>query len=133
VPVDRAVANAQNKSVERDNPWAPAAFPWQAVAARASKGGVFAPSHGVRMPRVVLYTTRFCPYCLMAKRLLGEKGAAFEEIDVGGNPALRREMTLKANGRRTVPQIWIGETHVGGCDELYELEAKGDLDRLLQG
>jgi glutaredoxin 3 len=69
----------------------------------------------------------------MAKRLLGEKGAAFEEIDVGGNHALRREMTLKANGRRTVPQIWIGQTHVGGCDELYELEAKGDLDRLLQG
>jgi len=69
----------------------------------------------------------------MAKRLLAQKGAEFEEIDVGANRSLRQEMTVKANGRHTVPQIWIGETHVGGCDELYELEAKGDLDRLLAG
>jgi glutaredoxin 3 len=85
------------------------------------------------MSRVVLYTTRFCPYCLMAKRLLLQKGAEFEEIDVGADRALRQEMTVKANGRRSVPQIWIGETHVGGCNELYALEAKGDLDRLLAG
>jgi glutaredoxin 3 len=83
------------------------------------------------MPKVVLYTTRFCPYCLMAKRLLARKGVAFEEIDVGGNPALRTAMMSKAKGRRTVPQIWIGEAHVGGCSELYELERKGELDGLL--
>ena len=85
------------------------------------------------MPRVILYTTRFCPYCLMAKRLLAQKGVEFEEIDVGGKPTLRQEMTIKAKGRRTVPQIWVGETHVGGCNELYELEASCELDRLLAG
>jgi glutaredoxin 3 len=85
------------------------------------------------MARVTLYTTRFCPYCSMAKRLLGEKGVAYEEIDVGGNPALRQEMTRKANGRRSVPQIWIGETHVGGCSELYQLEQAGKLEALLAG
>ncbi|HJZ30755.1 MAG TPA: glutaredoxin 3 [Hyphomicrobiaceae bacterium] len=85
------------------------------------------------MPKITLYTTRFCPYCAMAKRLLAQKGAAFEEIDVGGNAQLRHEMTIKANGRRTVPQIWIGETHVGGCSELYELDAKGELEALLAG
>jgi len=85
------------------------------------------------MARVTLYTTRFCPYCTMAKRLLGEKGVAFEEIDVGGNLALRQEMTRKANGRRSVPQIWIGETHVAGCSELYRLDATGALDALLAG
>jgi glutaredoxin 3 len=85
------------------------------------------------MARVTLYTTRFCPYCSMAKRLLGEKGVAYEEIDVGGNAALRQEMTRKANGRRSVPQIWIGKTHVGGCSELYQLEETGKLDALLAG
>jgi len=85
------------------------------------------------MPKILLYTTRFCPYCAMAKRLLAQKGASVEEIDVGGKPALREEMTLKANGRHTVPQIWIGDTHIGGCSELYELDAKGELDRLLAG
>jgi glutaredoxin 3 len=85
------------------------------------------------MPKVVLYTTRFCPYCAMAKRLFSEKGVGFEEIDVGGNPGLRAAMTSKANGRRTVPQIWIGDVHVGGCSELYELERKGELDALLAG
>jgi glutaredoxin 3 len=89
--------------------------------------------HELTMARVTLYTTRFCPYCSMAKRLLGEKGVAYEEIDVGGNAALRQEMTRKANGRRSVPQIWIGETHVGGCSELYQLEATGKLDALLAG
>jgi glutaredoxin 3 len=85
------------------------------------------------MARVTLYTTRFCPYCTIAKRLLEKKGVAFEEIDVGGNPSLRQEMTSKANGRRSVPQIWIGETHVGGCSELYQLDAIGELDALLAG
>jgi glutaredoxin 3 len=83
------------------------------------------------MPKVKLYSTRFCPYCAMAKRLLLQKGVAFDEIDVGAQPALREEMTVKAKGRRTVPQIWIGEMHVGGCSELYELERKGELDALL--
>jgi glutaredoxin 3 len=84
------------------------------------------------MPRVTIYTTMFCPYCHMAKRLLGRKGVAYEEIDVGGKPQLRAEMTRLAGGRTTVPQIWIGETHVGGCDELYALESAGQLDPLLK-
>jgi glutaredoxin 3 len=83
------------------------------------------------MPKVVIYTTPFCPYCLMAKRLLAKKGVAFDEIDVSGDYALRAEMTAKAGGRRTVPQIWIGDTHVGGSDDLYELERQGKLDTLL--
>lgn len=85
------------------------------------------------MPKVTLYTTRFCPYCAMAKRLLTQKGVGFEEIDVGGNPSLRAQMTSKANGHRTVPQIWIGDTHVGGCRELYQLDDEGELDALLAG
>jgi glutaredoxin 3 len=85
------------------------------------------------MQRVVIYTTPTCPYCLMAKRLLTKKGAAFQEIDVAGNPGLREEMRRKAGGLGTVPQIWIGATHVGGCDELYELERAGKLDALLAG
>ncbi|MGB3718940.1 MAG: glutaredoxin 3 [Proteobacteria bacterium] len=83
------------------------------------------------MAKVTIYTTRFCPYCLMAKQLLNRKGIAFDEIDVTGNPALREEITVKAGGRSTVPQIWIGETHVGGCDDLYELDRTGQLDRML--
>jgi glutaredoxin 3 len=67
----------------------------------------------------------------MAKQLLNRKGIAFDEIDVTGNPALREEITVKAGGRSTVPQIWIGETHVGGCDDLYELDRTGQLDRML--
>ncbi len=85
------------------------------------------------MPKVTIYTTMFCPYCLMAKRLLNQKGVAFEEIAVDGNPELRREMTAKAGGRTTVPQIWIGDTHVGGSDELHALEHDGKLDQLLAG
>jgi glutaredoxin 3 len=83
------------------------------------------------MQKVTLYTTRFCPYCVMAKRLLTQKGATFDEVDVGSNPGLREEMSRKAGGRRTVPQIWIGERHIGGCSELYELDGKGELDALL--
>lgn len=83
------------------------------------------------MAKVTIYTTRFCPYCLMAKQLLNRKGIAFDEIGVTGNPALREEITVKAGGRSTVPQIWIGETHVGGCDDLYELDRTGQLDRML--
>ena len=83
------------------------------------------------MPKVTIYTTQLCPYCRMAKQLLQRKGVAFDEIDVGGNPALREDMTEKAGGRYTVPQIFIGETHVGGCDDLYELDRAGRLDPLL--
>lgn len=83
------------------------------------------------MPKVTIYTTPFCPYCLMAKRLLKLKGADFEEINVFGKLELREEMRVKAGGRYTVPQIWIGETHVGGYDELYALDGEGRLDPLL--
>jgi len=83
------------------------------------------------MPKVVIYTTPFCSYCLMAKRLLARKGAAFLEIDVSGDYALREELVTKSGGRTTVPQIWIGETHVGGSDDLYALERDGKLDPLL--
>ena len=83
------------------------------------------------MQKIIIYTTKLCPYCVSAKRLLKKKDAAFEEIDVTFNPGLRREMTEKAAGATSVPQIWIGKTHVGGCDELFELEMDGDLDGLL--
>ncbi|WP_010300276.1 glutaredoxin 3 [Candidatus Odyssella thessalonicensis] len=83
------------------------------------------------MQPVTIYTTQVCPYCVKAKALLNKKGANFTEIDVGQDDALRETMIAKAGGRRTVPQIFIGETHVGGCDDLYALEAEGKLDALL--
>lgn len=83
------------------------------------------------MKSVTIYTTPTCGYCAAAKRLLAAKGAAFEEIDVASAPELRAEMTERAMGRRTVPQIFIGDAHVGGCDELYALESAGGLDRAL--
>ncbi len=83
------------------------------------------------MARVTIYTTPICPYCISAKRLLTKKGTAFEEINVMGHPQLRDEMVAKAGGRNTVPQIWIDETHVGGCDDLFALEAEGRLDAML--
>lgn len=82
------------------------------------------------MPDVHLYTTRFCPYCIQAKSLLEHKGVNYREIPVDGDPELRLEM-MNASGRRTVPQIWIGESHIGGCNELFALERSGELDRLL--
>ncbi|MDP4917488.1 MAG: glutaredoxin 3 [Haliea sp.] len=81
-------------------------------------------------PKVVIYTTRFCPFCVRAKGLLNKKSVPFTEISVDGDAALRREMTAKA-GRTSVPQIWIGETHVGGCDELYAAERSGQLNKWL--
>ena len=83
------------------------------------------------MADVTIYTTPFCPYCHRAKRLLASKGVAYREIDVSGSMTLRDEMTKKAGGRYTVPQIWIGERHVGGSDDLHELDAHGELDPLL--
>jgi glutaredoxin 3 len=85
------------------------------------------------MPKVIVYTTRFCPYCSRAKQLLTKKGAAFEEIDVTGDWAARDALVAKAGGRMTVPQIWIGDTHVGGSDELHALDRAGKLDALLAG
>lgn len=85
------------------------------------------------MRKVEIYTTPTCPYCLAAKRLLTKKGVAFTEIDVSRDPDLRIAMTNRAGGRRTVPQIFIGETHVGGSDDLHALEHEGRLDPLLAG
>jgi glutaredoxin 3 len=83
------------------------------------------------MPAVEIYTTPYCPYCQWAKELLNKKNVKFAEIDVSGDRALRTKMTERANGRTTVPQIFIGATHVGGCDDLYALEDAGKLDPLL--
>jgi glutaredoxin 3 len=83
------------------------------------------------MPKITIYTSTYCPYCISAKRLLDKKGAAYEEISVDGRREVRAEMTEKTGGRYTVPQIWIGDRHVGGCDDLYELEGAGELDGLL--
>lgn len=84
------------------------------------------------MSHVVVYSSDYCPYCSRAKHLLASKGVAFEEIKVDGKPQLRAEMTKKA-GRTSVPQIWIGAKHIGGCDDLYALERAGKLDALLKG
>ena len=78
-----------------------------------------------------IYTTPYCPYCIAAKELLGRKGAAFNEIDVSGNRELRQTMIERAHGGSTVPQIFIGPTHIGGCDDLYALDSAGGLDPLL--
>ncbi|MDB6063303.1 MAG: glutaredoxin [Verrucomicrobiaceae bacterium] len=79
---------------------------------------------------ILIYTTRSCPYCHAAKRLLDSKKVEYREIAVDGNRELRAEMEQRS-GRYTVPQIWIGEYHVGGCDDLYDLERNGELDTLL--
>ncbi|MFC2972029.1 glutaredoxin 3 [Azotobacter bryophylli] len=83
------------------------------------------------MPRVLIYTSAWCPYCIRAKQLLDRKGVAYQEISVDGQPDARTEMARKA-GRTSVPQIWIGSTHVGGCDDLHALERAGRLDALLR-
>ena len=84
------------------------------------------------MQTVEIYTTPFCGYCRMAKQLLVRKGVAYTEIDVSADPARRAAMVERAGGRRTVPQIFVGETHVGGCDDLYALERAARLDPLLK-
>ena len=83
------------------------------------------------LPAVEIYTTPFCPYCQWAKELLRKKSIEFTEFDVSRDRALRNAMTARANGRTTVPQIFIGATHVGGCDDLHALEDAGKLDPLL--
>ena len=83
------------------------------------------------MARVLMYTTAICPYCVKAKVLLQRKGAAFSEIKISDD-ATRQEMVKKSGGRMTVPQIFIDEKHIGGCDDLYALEVAGKLDELLK-
>ncbi len=85
------------------------------------------------MPPIVIYTKSTCPYCDAAKALLRKKAAPFEEIRVDGDRAAQAAMAVKAGGRWTVPQIFIGERHVGGCDDIHALEAAGRLDPLLAG
>jgi glutaredoxin 3 len=88
-------------------------------------------SDAAKMPAVEIYTREFCGYCDAAKALLRRKGVVFTEIDVTGNRERRAEMTNRAQGRMTVPQIFIGATHIGGCDDLYALDQSGGLDPLL--
>ncbi|MGB0954380.1 MAG: glutaredoxin 3 [Panacagrimonas sp.] len=83
------------------------------------------------MKPVRIYSTAACPYCIMAKRLLDSKGVSFEDLRVDHQPALRQQMS-QITGRWTVPQIFIGDTHVGGYDDMWALECAGELDRLLQ-
>ncbi len=83
------------------------------------------------MKQITIYTTSACPYCMMAKNLLNKKGAKFDEIDVSQDAEERQRMSARSGGRRTVPQIFIGATHIGGCDDLLALDAKGGLDPLL--
>jgi glutaredoxin 3 len=83
------------------------------------------------MQAVTIYTTAWCPYCSAAKGLLAKKGVAFHEIDVERAAGARAAMTQRANGRTSVPQIFVGDAHVGGCDDLYALDRAGKLDPLL--
>ena len=84
------------------------------------------------MPPVEIYTTRYCPYCSAAKTLLKRKGVSYSEIDVSRDWERRQEMIQRANGRMTVPQIFVGPVHVGGSDDIHTLERQGKLDPLLQ-
>lgn len=83
-----------------------------------------------RGQEIVMYGTRFCPFCMRARSLFQQKRILVREVAVDGNPGLREEMVEKS-GRYTVPQIWIGDRHIGGCEELMQLERNGDLDRML--
>ena len=83
-------------------------------------------------PLVTVYVSDWCPYCQRAKNLLSQKQVVINEINVEEDPKLREEMIARSS-RRTVPQIFIGDNHVGGCDELYALDRSGELDRLIQG
>ncbi|HIE07450.1 MAG TPA: glutaredoxin 3 [Desulfarculaceae bacterium] len=84
------------------------------------------------MAEVTIYSTKVCPYCVKAKQLLSAKGAAFEEIDISQDPALVEEAQTRSGGRKTVPQIFINNKHIGGCDDLFALDAVGQLDELLK-
>ncbi len=84
------------------------------------------------MAEVTIYSTQVCPYCIKAKQLLSSKGVDYKEIDISRDPALVEEAQTRSGGRRTVPQIFIGDYHVGGCDDLFALDAAGKLDALLK-
>lgn len=90
----------------------------------AAAGGV------LMSAEVVLYSSNYCPFCVRAKQLLQHKGLAYKELLIDGDAALRQDM-MQRSGRHTVPQIWVDDTHVGGCDDLFELEREGLLDGLL--
>ena len=83
------------------------------------------------MTEVTIYTKPFCPYCADALDLLERKGVTFKEIDISGQPEKRAEMIQRSGGRMTVPQIFAGEKHIGGCDDLYAMDARGELDPVL--
>ena len=83
------------------------------------------------MSQVTIYTKAYCPYCVRAKSVLDNKGVSYQEIRIDEQPALRPEMIERAGGRTTVPQIFIGERHIGGCDDMLALDASGNLDPLL--
>lgn len=85
----------------------------------------------INMNSVVIYTKASCPFCVRAKMLLDEKGVDYQEIDIALQPQFRDEMIAKANGGYTVPQIFIGEQHIGGCDDMMALERQGRLDNML--
>ena len=83
------------------------------------------------MAEIIIYTTKVCPYCVKAKMLLQKKNAKYQETDASDDK-VREDMIVKAGGKRTVPQIFINGKHIGGCDDLYALESKGELDSLLK-
>ena len=83
------------------------------------------------MSIVEIYTSPYCGYCHAAKRLLNKKSATFQEIDISGNPGRRSEMLVRSNGRHTVPQVFINDKHIGGCDELHAMEHSGQLSAML--
>ena len=84
------------------------------------------------MSIVEIYTSPYCGYCHAAKRLLNKKSATFQEIDISGNPRRRSEMLVRANGGHTVPQVFINDKHIGGCDELHAMERSGHLGAMLE-
>jgi glutaredoxin 3 len=85
------------------------------------------------MPEVIIYSRSFCGYCELAKRLLEQKGVPYSEVDVGSNPAVLSEMIGRSGGRMSLPQIFVGDRHVGGFNELAHLERRGGLEDLLRG
>ena len=85
------------------------------------------------MAKVTIYTRMFCPYCSRAVALLKDKGAEFDEIDAGMNAALKEEMIKRSGGGKTFPQIFVGDRHIGGCDDMMALDRAGELDPLLAG
>lgn len=87
---------------------------------------------GYVMPKIEIYSKEICPYCVRAKKLFNKKGFSFNEIDISNDSALRDLMIKRANGRQTVPQIFINDKHIGGCDDLYALESENKLDALLK-